>query len=83
MHSVWVGRFDGKAYPLKASPSLSAVAYRTVNDRTNDITALKDGKVVWSGKITVAPDGKSRTVTINGTDANGKKFSGKAVYDKG
>jgi uncharacterized protein (DUF1501 family) len=83
VHSVWVGRFDGKAYPLKASPSLSAVAYTTVNDRTNDITALKDGKVVWSGKITVAPDGKSRTVTINGTDANGKKFSGKAVYDKG
>ena len=22
VHSVWVGRFDGKAYPLKASPSL-------------------------------------------------------------
>jgi hypothetical protein len=82
-HSVWVGKFDGKAYPLKGSPSLNAVAYRTVNDRTNDITALKDGKVVWSGKITVAPDGKSRTVTINGTDANGKKFSSKAVYDKG
>jgi hypothetical protein len=82
-HSVWVGQFDGKAYPLKGSSSLSAVAYRTVNDRTNDITALKDGKVVWSGKITVAADGKSRTVTINGTDANGKKFSGKAVYDKG
>jgi hypothetical protein len=38
---------------------------------------------MWSGKITVAPDGKSRTVTTNGTDSNGKKFSGKAVYNKG
>ena len=83
VHSVWVGKFDGKAYPLKGSPSVDAVAYRTVNDRTNDITALKGGKVMWSGKITVAPDGKSRTVTTNGTDSNGKKFSGKAVYDKG
>jgi hypothetical protein len=83
VHSVWVGKFDGKAYPLKGSPSADAVAYRTVNDRTNDITALKGGKVMWSGKITVAPDGKSRTVTTNGTDPNGKKFSGKAVYDKG
>ena len=82
-HSVWVGKFDGKAYPLKGSPSLNAVAYRTVNDRTNEITTLKDGKVAWSGRITVAPNGKSRTVTINGTDANGKKFNGKAVYDKG
>jgi hypothetical protein len=82
-HSVWVGKFDGKAYPLKGSPLTNAVAYRTVNDRTNEITSLKDGKVMWSGKITVAPDGKSRTVTINGADANGKKFSGKAVYNKG
>ena len=82
-HSVWVGKFDGKAYPLKGSPSLNAVAYRRVNDRTNEITTLKDGKVAWSGRITVAPNGKSRTVTINGTDANGKKFTGKAVYDKG
>ena len=53
-HSVWVGKFDGKAYPLKGSPSLNAVAYRTVNDRTNEITTLKDGKVAWSGRIVVA-----------------------------
>jgi hypothetical protein len=43
---------------------------------------MKDGKVVWSGTITVSADGKSRTVTMNGTGADGKKFSGKAVYDK-
>jgi hypothetical protein len=53
-----------------------------VNDRTNDITAMKDGKMSWNGRITVSADGKSRTVTINGTDANGKKFKGKAIYDK-
>ena len=81
-HSVWVGKFDGKAYPVKGNLPYNSVAYRVVNDRTNDITAMKDGKVGWSGQITVAADGKSRTVTINGTDANGKKFKGKAVYDK-
>lgn len=82
-HSVWVGKFDGKAYPVKGNLSYNSVAYRMVNDRTNDITTMKDGKMVWSGRITVAADGKSRTVTINGTDANGKKFKDKAVYDKG
>ena len=81
-HSVWVGKFDGKAYPVKGNLPYNSVAYRVVNDRTNDITAMKDGKIGWSGQITVAADGKSRTVTINGTDANGKKFKGKAVYDK-
>ena len=82
-HSTWVGKFDGKAYPVKGNLAYNSVAYKVVNDRTNDITALKDGKVMWSGRITVAPDGKSRTVTVNGTDANGKKFKGKVVYDKG
>jgi hypothetical protein len=43
---------------------------------------MKDGKMIWNGRITVAADGKSRTVTINGTHADGKKFNGKYVYDK-
>jgi hypothetical protein len=81
-HSVWVGKFDGKAIPVKGNLPYNSVAYKVVNERTNDITTMKDGKIVWTGRITVAADGKSRTVTINGTDAQGKKFSGKAVYDK-
>ena len=78
-HGVWVGKWDGKAYQEKGNLSWNSAAYKVVNDRTNEITTMKDGKIVWTGKITVAADGKSRTVTMNGTDANGKKFSGKAV----
>jgi uncharacterized protein (DUF1501 family) len=81
-HSVWVGKFDGKQYPVKGNLSYNSVAYRIVNDHTNSITAMKDGKPSWNGTITVAADGKSRTVTINGADSNGKQFHGKAVYDK-
>ena len=81
-HSVWVGKFDGKAYPAKGNLPYNSIAYRMVNERTNDITAMKDGKTMWTGRIAVAADGKSRTVTINGTDANGKKVKSKAVYDK-
>jgi len=81
-HSVWVGKFDGKTYPVKGNLPYDSVAYKVVNDRTNDITTMKDGKIVWTGRITVAADGKSRTVTINGTDADGKKLKGKVVYDK-
>jgi hypothetical protein len=81
-HSVWVGKFDGKAYPVKGNLPYNSVAYKMVNDRTNGITTMKDGKMVWSGKIEVSKDGKSRTVTINGIGADGKKFKGKAVYDK-
>lgn len=82
-HSVWVGKFDGKAYKGKGNLPWDAAAYKVVNDRTLDITAMKGGKMSWNGRITVSADGKSRTVTINGTGADGKKFSGMAVYDKG
>jgi hypothetical protein len=81
-HGVWVGKWDGKAYPSKGNLSWNSAAYKVVNDRTNDITTMKDGNIIWTGRITVSADGKSRTVTINGTDADGKKFKGKAVYDK-
>jgi hypothetical protein len=82
VHSVWVGMFDGKAYPTKGNGAWNSAAYKVVNDRENEITTMKDGKVMWTGKITVSADGKSRTVTTNGMDANGKKFKGKAFYDK-
>jgi lipopolysaccharide export LptBFGC system permease protein LptF len=81
-HGVWVGKFDGNPYPSKGNLSWNSAAYKRVNDRTNEITTMKDGKIVWSGRITVSTDGKSRTVTLSGTGADGKAFHGKAVYDK-
>ncbi|MEO5722656.1 MAG: hypothetical protein ABIR71_14490 [Chthoniobacterales bacterium] len=79
---TWVGKFDGKAYPVKGNLAYDSVMYKMVNERTNDISTMKDGKVAWTGKIEVAKDGKSRVVTVNGTDADGKKFKSTAVYDK-
>ncbi len=42
----------------------------------------KDGKVVTTGSLVLAPDGKSRTLTTTGTNAEGKKMSATFVYDK-
>jgi hypothetical protein len=81
-HSVWIGKADGKAYPVKGNLPYNSVAYKVVNERTYDLTAMKDGKMLWTGKSTISADGKSRTVDLNGTGADGKKFKGKAVYDK-
>lgn len=81
-HGMWIGKFDGKAYPSKWNLAWDAAAYKVVNERTNDITTMKNGKVMWTGTIEVSKDGKSRTVTVHGADENGKKFSSKVVYDK-
>ena len=75
-------KFDGKDYPLTGDPVSDARSYKTVDDHTLAISNKKGGKVTTSGKIVVAPDGKSRTLHVTGTDAAGKKVSSVAVYDK-
>jgi hypothetical protein len=82
IHWTWLGKFDGQPYKIKGSPSFDTLAYKPVNDRTNNTTAMKDGKVVMTATITVAKNGKSRVVTLTGTDASGKKFTDTTYYDK-
>jgi hypothetical protein len=57
-------------------------SYKKLDDRTLKLAVKKDGKVTASGRIVVSADGKSRTVTTSGTDAEGKKVKSTAVYDK-
>ena len=82
MHTTWTGKFDGKPYPLTGDPAADSRTYTQVNDHMLRVSGSKDGKAVTSGTITVAPDGKSRTLRINGTDKDGKKVSSTVVYDK-
>jgi hypothetical protein len=81
-HGVWMGKADGKAYKVKGNLAWDAMAYKMVDDHTYDMTAMKGGKMAWSGRSTVSKDGKSRTLNMNGMGADGKKFKAKIVYDK-
>jgi hypothetical protein len=82
VHWTWTGKFDGKQYKVEGSATIDTVAYKALNDHTNSATGMKDGKVVFTGTIKVGKDGKSRMVTTTLTDANGKKHTDKAYYDK-
>jgi hypothetical protein len=81
-HNEWTGKFDGKDYPVTGDPTSDMRSYKKLDDRTLKLTVKKDGKVTASGRIVVSADGKSRTVTTSGTDAEGKKVKSMAVYDK-
>ena len=82
VHTEWTGKFDGKDYPVTGDPTGDTRSYKKVNDRTVTFTTKKGDKVTASGRVVVSADGKTRTVTITGTDPKGKKYSGTAVYDK-
>ncbi len=82
VHSEWTGKFDNKDYPVTGDANSDVRSYRRVNSNTLSLTGKKGGKVTLSGRIVVSRDGKSRTVTTTTTNAQGKRVTNTAVYDK-
>lgn len=81
-HNEWTGKFDGKDYPTTGDPSSDTRALKSMDDHTIAITVKKGDKVTLTGKMVLSADGKSRTVTLTGTDSSGKKVTSTTVYDK-
>lgn len=82
VHNEWTGKFDGADYAVTGDPTSDTRAYRRVGARTLAMTIKKDGKVTVTGRIIVTANGKSRTITTTATDAQGKKVTTVAFYDK-
>lgn len=81
-HNEWTGKFDGKYYAVTGDPTADMRSYRRVNARTLALRNKKGNKVVITGTIMVSRDGKTRTVTATGRNAQGKTVTNIAVYDK-
>jgi len=81
-HNEWMGKFDGKDYPVTGDSTSDARAVKQVDDHTLTFTVKKGDKVLVTGRIVLSADGKTRTVTTEGTDSTGKKITATAVYDK-
>ena len=82
VHQVWTGKFDGKPYAAKGAPTHDMRAYTKVDANTLTYTLTKDGKNVGNGKVVVAADGKSRTVTETMPGPDGKPVNGTYLFDK-
>jgi len=82
VQTEWTGKFDGKDYPLTGDPNADTRSYTRVNDHTLTLENKKGGTVTTSARIVVSADGKTRTLTVSGKNAEGKKVTSKAIYDK-
>lgn len=74
--------FDGKDHPAKGSPDWDAILAKRVDSHTIEFTRKKGGKTVQTATSVVSKDGKTRTVTTTGVNAQGQKISSVAVYEK-
>jgi hypothetical protein len=81
-HNEWTGKFDGKDYALTGDPAADTRSYKRIDSHTLELTNKHGGKVTFTGRVVVAADGKTRTVTISGADSKGVKQTSTAVYDK-
>jgi hypothetical protein len=81
-HFEWTAKFDGKDYPVTGDPGRDAVSVKKIDDYMLDITNKKAGKVTTMIHVVYAKDGKSRTETVTGTDAQGRKIENVTQWTK-
>jgi hypothetical protein len=73
---------DGKPYAVSGNPDFDMVSLTRVDASTAHITQTKAGATVGTGVRTVSKDGKTMTVALKGTHANGAKYDDVSVYDR-
>jgi hypothetical protein len=82
-HISFDAKTDGKDYPLSGVASADVISVKRVGAKTIETTWKKDGKTVMKTHAVVSSDGKTRTVTFDGTDPEGHKIHNVVVFEKG
>jgi len=82
MHVSFISRLDGKDYPMKGSANYDTLNAVRIDALTAKSEEKRDGKIVGIAVRTVSPDGKVLTITDDGTNRKGQKFSQVLVFDR-
>ena len=81
-HMEWIGKLDGKDYPVQGVDYVFTNAYSRVNDRTYQIAIKVDGVATATARVVISPDGKTLTTLTTGKDAQGNTVKTTTVYDR-
>jgi histidinol dehydrogenase len=74
--------YDGKPHPLKGSETADMVTLKRIDSHMTERVDSKAGKVMQTYHRAVSKDGKTMTVTIKGTNAQGQATSNVLVFEK-
>ena len=82
-HTEQSSMFDGKASEIKGAPDANTTrVYKRIDNRTYEYVQSVGGKLTTTARTVVAADGKTRTITTTGKDAQGRTINNVAVYDR-
>ena len=81
-HAEFQAKYDGKGYPFKGNPDADVLSYKRIDANNLQATTTLKGKNTTAITVVVSSDGKTRTVTQTGTNAQGQATKISSVYDK-
>ena len=83
LHQENVTMFDGKSSEIKGAPDANTTrVYKRIDSRTYEYVQSVGGKLTVTVRTVVAADGKTRTITTTGKDAQGRTINNVVVYDR-
>jgi hypothetical protein len=82
IHVQYSAKFDGKDYPATGIANADTVSMKRIDANTIETMQKKNGKVVMTITTKVSNDGKTRTSTWRGKNAEGKDVHNVVVFDK-
>lgn len=87
-HAEYTATFDGKDSPWKGTidgrpnPDQDAIAWKKIDDYTYEFTNKLKGQALTTTRVVVSRDGKTRTNTATGKNAQGQIVNNTAVFER-
>jgi hypothetical protein len=88
-HNEYTATLDGKDSPMKpmldGKPNPNAadtISWKKIDDYTYEVTNKFKGKMLTMARHVISKDGKTRTVTTTGTNAQGQTVNTTTVFEK-
>ena len=78
----FTAKYDGKETPVKGDPTRDSVAITKKDDYTFRFVSKLKGAVTSDATVVYSKDGKTRTVTVTGTNEKGQSGTNVQVYDR-
>jgi hypothetical protein len=83
IHTEITYKFDGKDYDYKGAPdALSTRVYTRVDDHHYTYATKVNGLITTTSRVAITPDGKTRTITTTGRDAEGRVIRNFSVWNR-
>jgi hypothetical protein len=79
---TYTAMYDGKDYPYMGSPDADMISLKRIDANTIEAVQKKNGKVSLTTRAVISPDGKTRTLTTTGTNAQEQKINNVLVFDR-